>query len=409
MKWIFLNRYFHPDISATSQMLSDLAFHLASQGADVHVIASRQRYDDAAAGLPAIETVRGVHVHRVRTSRFGRAWLPGRALDYLSFYVSSAIALATLARKGDVVIAKTDPPLLGVPAAMVARLRGARLVNWLQDVFPEIAARSGLRLAQGVPGAVLAALRSWSLRVATCNVVLGERMRSELSSLTGLAPAKFRVIHNWADGEAIAPTAGGIDALRAAWGLAGKFVVAYSGNMGRAHEFGTILDAAERLRHRDDIVFLFIGGGHRQPWIAQQALARNLANVQFRPYQRRESLGDSLGVADLHLTCLQPALEGLMVPSKVYGILASGRPTLHVGDPAGEIATLLATANAGYTAGTGDAGTLARKIESLCADAALRATLGKNARASFDAHYAASIAFARWADLLREASGGRSS
>lgn len=390
-------------------MLSDLAFHLASGGTEVHVITSRQRYDDAGAVLPGLEALRGVTIHRVRTSRFGREWLPGRALDYVSFYVASAVALAGLARRGDIVIAKTDPPLLGVPAAIVARMRGARLVNWLQDVFPEIAARMGVRLAQGRAGAALAALRSWSLRAAACNVVLGERMRAELASLPGLASARFQVIHNWADGHAIMPTAGGIEALRAAWGLSGTFVVAYSGNMGRAHEFGTILDAADRLRHRRDIAFLLIGGGHRLAWIRQQAAGRNLGNVRFQPYQPRESLGDSLGLADVHLTCLQPALEGLMVPSKIYGILASGRPTLNVGDPAGEIATLLAEANAGYTIGAGDAAALAQKIEALAEDAGLRATLGANARRAFDARYAAEIPFARWSALLRDASGNRAS
>ena len=407
MKLIFLNRYFHPDASATSQMLSDLAFHLASQGAKVHVITSRQRYDDASAGLAALEHSRGVTIHRVPTTRFGRSWLPGRALDYLSFYATSAFALIGLARKGDVVIAKTDPPLLGVPAGMVARLRGARLVNWLQDVFPEIASRTGLRFAQGLPGTVIRALRNWSLRAATCNVVLGDRMHTELRSLPGLASTNFRVIHNWADGEACMPRADGAPSLRSAWDLAGKFVVAYSGNMGRAHEFDTILTAAEQLRERKDVVFLFIGGGHQLQWLMRQASERKLSNIRFQPYQPRERLGESLGLADVHLTCLQPALEGLMVPSKIYGILASGRATLHVGDPDGEIASILGEARAGYTVRVGDAEGLARRIEALKADPVLRATLGANARAAFDTHYASGIAFARWAEVLRTASGRR--
>lgn len=407
MKLIFLNRYFHPDASATSQMLGDLAFHLASQGAEVHVITSRQRYDDASAGLPAREHSRGVTIHRVPTTRFGRGWLPGRALDYLSFYATSAFALISLARKDDVVIAKTDPPLLGVPASVVARLRGAHLVNWLQDVFPEIAARTSLRFAQGVPGVVIRALRNWSLRTATCNVVLGPRMLAELRALAGLSSANFRVIHNWADGEACTPRADGVPSLRAAWDLAGKFVVTYSGNMGRAHEFETILSAAERLRESKDVIFLFIGGGHQLPWITRQASLRNLPNIRFQPYQPREQLGESLGLADVHLTCLQPALEGLMVPSKVYGILASGRATLHVGDPDGEIASILGEAHAGYTVRVGDAKGLARRIEDLKADPVLRAALGANARAAFDTRYASGIAFSHWAEVLRSASGRR--
>ena len=174
VKLIFVNRYFHPDISATSQMLSGLAFHLAGKGAEVHVITSRQRYDDPAAALSSSELVRGVQVHRVPTSRFGRGNLLGRVLDYASFYLSASLKLASLATRGDIVIAKTDPPLISVPAMLVARLRGAQLVNWLQDLFPEVAERAGLRLG-GIAGLARAA-RNLSLRKAAANVVLGERV-----------------------------------------------------------------------------------------------------------------------------------------------------------------------------------------------------------------------------------------
>ena len=176
VKLIFLNRYFHPDISATSQMLTSLALHLASRGSEVHVITSRQRYDDAQADLPASESVGGVHIHRVRTSRFGRQGLAGRAIDYASFYLSSCVRLVSIAKRGDVVIAKTDPPLISVPAGLVARLRGARLVNWLQDVFPEVAARMGMRL--GLIAGASRAARDASLRRAAMDGGRGERVQT---------------------------------------------------------------------------------------------------------------------------------------------------------------------------------------------------------------------------------------
>ena len=143
---IFLNRFFYPDHAATSQLLSDLAFALADGGREVHVITSRQRYDEPESLLPARERIRGVEVHRVWTSRFGRNWLPGRTMDYLTFYTSAAWTLFRLAHSDHVIVAKTDPPLISAVAAMVARLRGARLVNWLQDLFPEVAVASGLRV-----------------------------------------------------------------------------------------------------------------------------------------------------------------------------------------------------------------------------------------------------------------------
>ena len=126
---IFLNRFFYPDHSATSQMLSDLAFALAAKGDVVSVITSRQRYDAPSARLPKSEDIAGVDVHRVPTSRFGRHFLPGRFVDYFSFYISAAWRLWRLARRWDTIVAKTDPPMLSALAAPIAHLRSARHVN----------------------------------------------------------------------------------------------------------------------------------------------------------------------------------------------------------------------------------------------------------------------------------------
>src|SRR5690606_29000430 len=152
---VFLNRFFYPDLSATSQMLSDLAFGLAERGFDVQVITSRLCYDDPSARFPARETIRGVRVHRIWTSGFGRHNLWGRGIDYLSFYVSALRACRRTLKPGDILVAKTDPPMISVVGALAARLRGARLVNWLQDLFPEVAAAAGIRTAQGGTGRIL--------------------------------------------------------------------------------------------------------------------------------------------------------------------------------------------------------------------------------------------------------------
>jgi hypothetical protein len=142
-------------------MLSDLTFALAAGDRRVLVITGRQRYDAPDESLPARETVNGVEVHRVWTSRFGRANLPGRALDYATFYVAAAWRLWRMARRGDVVVAKTDPPMLSVMAAPICRLRGAVLVNWLQDIFPETAEALGVggRLAR-IPFGAMRLLRN---------------------------------------------------------------------------------------------------------------------------------------------------------------------------------------------------------------------------------------------------------
>ena len=114
MSIIFLNRFFYPDHSATSQILSDLAFHLSGTGHQVKVITGRQRYDDPSANLSPYERERGVEIHRVRTPRFGRSRLLGRTLDYAGFYIAASTQLWKIARPDDIIVAKTDPPLISI-------------------------------------------------------------------------------------------------------------------------------------------------------------------------------------------------------------------------------------------------------------------------------------------------------
>src|SRR5262245_8867122 len=330
-------------------MLSDLAFALAEKrGQAVCVITSRQRYDAPAERLPARETVKGVSVHRLWTSRFGRANLVGRAVDYATFYAAAAWRLWRLSRPGDVVIAKTDPPMLSLIAAPVCRLRGARLINWLQDIFPETAEALGVggRTAK-VLYRVLRWFRDRSVKAAHTNVVLGEGMAERVRGL-GISPERVRVIANWADGKAIEPIGREANALRAAWGFGEAFVVGYSGNLGRAHEIDTLLSAMKMVEDAQggdgvttsaaaaptsrSVRWLFIGSGALFEPLRAEVERRGLTSVQFKPYQPRALLAQSLSVADVHLVSLRPELEGLIVPSKFYGICAAGRPTLFIGD-----------------------------------------------------------------------------
>ncbi|HEU4684711.1 MAG TPA: glycosyltransferase family 4 protein [Nitrospira sp.] len=398
---IFVNRYFHPDLSATSQLLSDLAFHLANERRVVHVVTSRHSYADPSVFWPAEETTRGVFVHRVWTSAFGRARLWARSLDYVTFYCSAFVMLLRIVRRGDILVAKTDPPLVSVVACIVARLRGARLINWVQDLFPEVA--TALRVSG--PGFLTALLRAWrnrSMQGAVANVVLGTRMKERLEQ-EGLQRSRIKVIHNWADGRAVYPVESERNPLRPAWGLDRKCVVGYSGNLGRAHEFRTLLDAAEALVDRDDIVFLFIGEGAQLPLIKQHAKEKALHNVVFKPYQPRELLGLSLSAADVHIVSLNPCLEGLIVPSKFYGVAAAGRPVIFIGSPTGEIPTLIEQAGCGWTVEPSDPTRLARIIRALGDDEAERRRLGRRARETFERHFDGALAFRAWESVLNEA------
>jgi glycosyltransferase involved in cell wall biosynthesis len=403
---IFVNRFYAPDQSATSRMLTDLATALAADGSDVHVVTSRLLHDDASASLASHEVKDGVVIHRVRTTRFGRSALLGRGLDYLSFHIAAANELSAVARDGDVIVAKTDPPLVALAAARVARKRGARLVNWLQDVFPEAAAAIGMAAARGPVGWVLRFLRDRALRRSAATVVLGEAMRQRIVA-RGIDPAKVIVISNWADGAKLRPTDRASNALRERWGLAGKLVVGYSGNMGRAHSFGTVLDAADVLSTQSDVAFVFIGGGMQKASLERAMKERKLTNVHFKPYQPQNELEQSLGAIDAHLVTLRPELEGLVVPSKFYGIAAVGRPTVFIGDPAGEIGTVIRKAECGFCVTAGDVAGLVAAILRLRDDPGLAARMGANARRVFDERFDKPIAVARWRCLLHDVAAER--
>jgi colanic acid biosynthesis glycosyl transferase WcaI len=233
----FINRFFHPDHSATSQMLSDLAFALAKEGYSIRVITSRLRYDDPEARLQDFEILSNVEIVRIWTTGFGRSNLMSRMVDYLSFYVSLVCSLIYRIRPKDIVIAKTDPPMLSVIVAPVCYLKGAAHINWLQDIFPEILEesaqeRGGLkRTAIGL----MKKLRNWTCRSAWTNIVIGSRMAEVVESWSEKQISTTE-IPNWAIGDDIQPIARSSNALASTWGVTDAFIVGYSGNLGRAHD-----------------------------------------------------------------------------------------------------------------------------------------------------------------------------
>jgi glycosyltransferase involved in cell wall biosynthesis len=264
-------------------------------------------------------------------------------------------------------------------------------------VFPEVAARLGMRWVDGPAGRIATRLRDYSLKAAAANVVVGERMAEYVRGI-GNGAANVEVIENWSDSALVGPVPRESNPLRAQWKLEDRFVIGYSGNMGRAHEFDTILDACMLLRDDARFAFLFVGGGRQLESVREEAKRRSLSGVAFQPYQPRESLGQSLSAADVHLVTLQPALEGLIVPSKFYGIAAAGRPTIFIGDLDGEIARLLRRHACGISVRTGDSQGLADAIRDLASPSG--EAMGRAAREAYLREHDRAHAVRRWAALL---------
>ncbi len=403
---VFVNRYFYPDHSATSQILTDLAFDLAAEGQEVRVITSRRRYDEPLARLQKREEIAGVSIERLAGARFDRSSLFGRGCEDLSFYRAARRAILAATQPGDIVVAKSDPPLLGVAAMLAARAKGLTLVNWLQDLYPETAARLGVPLLRGPLLQGLLRLRDRALRVAAQNVVVGHSMGEVLRS-RGLPAERIAVIANWCDDEEIRPLPACNNPLRRLWGLEGRFVVGYCGNLGRAHEFETLLAAAERMGEDDPVLFLFVGGGKRWGELVARVAERGLSHrFRFIPYQERAMLKYSLPLPDIHWISLRPELEGLMVPSKIYGIAAAGRPAIVIGAEDGELARLVREHRCGVRIAAGEGELLAQTLRRLAADRGLIEEMGHRARVMIEAHFRRRQAFERWRSIFEALSPG---
>jgi glycosyltransferase involved in cell wall biosynthesis len=396
MRITFVNRFAWPDHSATSQLLSDLAAFLSANGATVTLVASRLRYDEGPR-LPERETWRGVEVRRIWTSSFGRGSLLGRALDYLTFYLSLPFTLWSCTRRGDVVVAMTDPPLLSLVALPVTRLRGAIPVNWVQDLFPEVAVALGKQRIGPALAGLLAWFRDASLRSARANVAIGEAMAARLRARH--IPS-VEVIPNWPHEDAIQPMPSAQSRLRQRLQLGERFVVGYSGNLGRAHDWRAILELARCLVPHSEIVFLIGGGGQGYEALRRQAELERIPNLQFQPYHPMEYLSDSMAAADLHLVSLRPEMEGLVVPSKFYGIAAAQRPVGFIGDPEGELGRLIRENGIGFALPASVPARLAEAVLALARDPQACREQGWRARNLLERRFSRHEAHRRWHHLL---------
>jgi glycosyltransferase involved in cell wall biosynthesis len=392
-----VNQFFWPDVAATAQLLSDLAFDAAEDGWEVSALAGTAPYDVLGGRrLPVRETVRGVSIERLPTSPLRRG-LARDGASYASFLARVA-SRALRSRRGDVVLTLSTPPFVAV-AGWLARRRGARFVYKVEDLYPDVAIALGAVRSRALATVLRRASRAL-LRSADAVVVLDDAMRARVERERG-GERGLHVIPNWADGEAVRPSAPSSSAFRTSLGIPpGAVVFGYSGNLGRAHRFDALLEAARRLeRRRPEAVFLFTGGGSQQGLVA--AAARTSRNVLLRGFQPRERLGDVLAASDVHVVTLRPEVEGLLFPSKVAGVLAAGRPVLFLGDPGGALAREIREAGVGWCA-PHDPDAVETTIESIASDPEGRAEKGRAARAHFERRYARAAMRARWLRVLEE-------
>ena len=402
MHIVFFNRSFHPDVSATGQLLTDLCEDLVREhGCRVSVITGPPLNPPAGYELPrgfvSRDSYRGIEIHRASGTRFDKRRFAGRAANYVSYFLSACWAGLRVDRP-TMVVALTDPPIIGLAALVAGARFRAPLVMLFQDLFPEVTALLP-DFHSGTINAALQRINCFLCRRATRIIALGQTMERRLIENKGADPDKITVIANWADTTAISPGPKR-NAFSEAHGLADTFVVMHSGNIGLSQNLETIVDAAALLRDMPDVTFVFQGEGVKKAELQQRTSALGLSNVRFLPYADKRLLGESFASADCFIVSLQQGLAGYIVPSKLYGILASGRPYVAAVEPDCEVTTLTRQYDCGLIAEPGSARDLADKVMALYRDRDLAGRLGQNARSaglSFDRR----SQVARYAELFR--------
>ena len=371
----YFNRSFWPDTGATGQLLTELVEDLvAHHGMTVTVVAGYPLAEDDGP-VRTSEVRNGVRILRARGTTLSKRSFAGRATNYLTYFLS-ALWIAVRLPKQDVTIALTDPPIIGL-AALAARPRRG-MVFYCQDIFPEVA---GLLedFHSPVVNAVLDRLNRFMLRRARRVIALGDTMADRLVHGKDADPARMTVIHNWADTVAIVPSPKD-NAFARAHGLHDRFVALHAGNIGLSQNLDMVIDAAAALQSRRDIVFVFIGDGNRRLPLEAAARSRGLDNIRFLPFQPRDQMRWTYATADVCLVSLKPGLAGYIVPSKVYPILAAGRPYLAAVEPLSEIAAVTERHRCGVILPPGDAAALAAAITRLADAPHERETMGGRAR-----------------------------
>jgi glycosyltransferase involved in cell wall biosynthesis len=343
MRITLINQAFHPDVAATGQQLADLAARMVERGHEVTVITSRRAYDNPKKIFPKKEIWRGVRVHRLFSTGFGKGAKWRRTADFASFILSACWQLCMLPRQ-DLVVAMTSPPVISFIGAWFARLRGWRFCYWVMDLNPDEALAAGWLRPGSLAANWLERCSRFSLRHAAKVVVLDRFMQKRILD-KGIDAGRIVIIPPWSHDSEVQFDAEGRARFRKAHNLDDKFVVMYSGNHSPCHPLDTILKAAKQLAGNREIAFLFVGGGSQFAQVKQFAIEHSLSNILCLPYQPLEELAGSLSAADLHLVVMGDPFVGLVHPCKIYNILRIGAALLYIGPEPSHISEILQQLN----------------------------------------------------------------
>lgn len=395
----FLTQFFHPEPAATAQLLTELAVELVKRGIDVTVYTSQPTYYERQR-LPKREEFQGVRIVRLFSTRFNKKKLFGRLANGVTFCLAVLLRLLT-SSDGAPLLIVSAPPFLGWVGLLVSLVRRRKYVFLIHDVYPDVAIQLGYMKKSGITARIWEMLNRRVYDHASTVIVLGERMRQVVEQRIENSATPVEVIHNWADGQFIVPRSKEENWFAQKYGLVGKTVVLYSGNMGLFHDLETIIEAADRLQGLEDLVFLFIGDGGKKEKLVQMAKQRGLKNVKFLPYQPRDHLPYSLTAGDIGVVTLERGVEGLCVPSKLYSYLAAGQAILALVGKDSEVADIIEKFECGIRIDQGDIEGVVNALARWCTDLSFLERMKHNARNCFERHFTKDQAIVRYYEILK--------
>jgi len=396
---LFLNRCFYPDVEATGQLLTELCEELEDDF-EIHVICGNPLYRKAQnKGLVNKAQYGKITIWRINNTTLPKKYFLARFINLFSYYILCFIWSFFLKRM-DCVIAETDPPLLASIAYVYSHLRHSGFIYYSQDIWPDVGIVNE-RMTNPVLTKILGVTNGFLYDKSTQIVVPGRDMKKRLEEKNHIPPYRIEVVENWADPSKVIPILREDNTFIKKYSLENKFVVMYSGNLGLSQDLENIINLADRLKEYIDVIFVLVGNGALKEKLINMSAALNLKNIEFLPYQDKKDLRFSLSSAHIHLIPLKKGMKGIIVPSKVYGIMASGKPFIAAVDDNSEIDRIVKEFRCGIVVKPSDVEELEKAVLWAYRNQAEIKTMGEKGRKALETHYTKEICTKKFKKIVK--------
>lgn len=394
-----VTQFYPPDYAPTGQLIQELVTYLGHQGNNIKVFTGQPGYAYSQTTAPSVEYSAGVVVRRTRVVRFWARRIRGKLLSEIFFWLRAALYFFRSVKRSDKLFLTTAPPFLSVLGYFFNLLFRVPYVCLIYDLYPDVAVQLGVVSSKNWIVKLWDLLNFLVWNRAEQIIVLSSSMKERLLAKYPKLSKKISVIHNWADPNWIKPIEKSDNWFARQYDLVEKFTVLYSGNAGRCHDTTTILEAVRQLQN-EPIQFVFIGDGAERQICIDAVKAWDLKNCLFLPYQDKQVLPYSLTACDLSLVSMKPGMEGVIAPSKFYGMLASGRPVAAICEKDSYLRQIIAQANCGEAFENGDGKGLSQYIRRLASNTELAQRMGQSGRLYLTLNFTLEVIARQYARVL---------